>query len=222
MTRSTKSATAGEAARAVDLQIKHVNVTVNRSGFVFNPTNCDPMSITGSLSSAEGASSTLLVPFQVTDCAALKFTPTFEVSTSGHTSRVDGASLHVKLTYPNTPQGSEANIAKAKVQLPVKLPARLTTLQKACTEKVFAANPASCPAASRVGEATARTPVLPVVLSGPAYFVSRGGAAFPELIVVLQGDNVTVDLHGETFISKRTSRPPRSARSPTSPSRASN
>ena len=42
-----------------------------------------------------------------------------------------------------------------------------------------------------------------MTLSGPAYFVSHGGAKFPELIVVLQGDNVTVDLHGETFISKK-------------------
>ncbi len=39
-------------------------------------------------------------------------------------------------------------------------------------------------------------------LNGPAYFVSHGGAKFPELVVVLQGDGVTVQLHGETFISK--------------------
>jgi hypothetical protein len=41
-----------------------------------------------------------------------------------------------------------------------------------------------------------------VELKGPAYFVSNGGAKFPELIFVLQGYGVTVDLHGETFISK--------------------
>jgi len=34
------------------------------------------------------------------------------------------------------------------------------------------------------------------------YFVSYGGAKFPEAVIVLQGDGVTVDLHGETFISK--------------------
>jgi hypothetical protein len=51
-----------------------------------------------------------------------------------------------------------------------------------------------------VGRARAITPILPVPLSGPAYFVSHGGAKFPELIVVLQGYGVTVYLHGETFI----------------------
>ncbi len=34
------------------------------------------------------------------------------------------------------------------------------------------------------------------------YFVSHGGAKFPELIIVLQGYGVTLDLHGETFINK--------------------
>ena len=58
------------------------------------------------------------------------------------------------------------------------------------------------PPGSRVGTATATTPVLPVHLEGPAYFVSHGGAKFPELIIVLTGEGVTVDLHGETYISK--------------------
>jgi hypothetical protein len=34
------------------------------------------------------------------------------------------------------------------------------------------------------------------------YFVSHGGAKFPELIVVLSGYGVTVQLHSETFINK--------------------
>ena len=45
------------------------------------------------------------------------------------------------------------------------------------------------------------TKLLPVPLEGPAIFVSHGGEAFPSLEVVLQGDNVTIDLVGATFIS---------------------
>jgi hypothetical protein len=186
----------------IPLRIKHVNFTTTRSGFTFNPTNCDPMGVTGSIASAEGSSSAVSIPFQVTNCATLAFKPGFKVSTSGKTSRANGASLNVKLTYPKAPFGSQANIKSVKVDLPKQLPSRLTTLQKACPAKTFEANPASCPVASIVGHATAITPLIPVPLTGPAYFVSYGGAKFPELVIVLQGYGVTLDLHGETFISK--------------------
>jgi hypothetical protein len=182
----------------IPLQIKHVNVNINRPGFTFNATNCNPLQITGDLLSTEGVTSTLQVPYQVTNCAVLAFKPKLEASTSGKASRAGGASLHVKLGYPAGPY--DANIAKVKVELPKALPSRLTTLQKACTAAVFDANPAACPAASIVGHATATTPVLPVPLEGPAYFVSHGGEAFPSLIIVLQGYGVTVHLVGSTFI----------------------
>jgi hypothetical protein len=186
----------------VPFQVKEINVDINRPDFVFNPTSCNPMAVAGTLSSTEGAVSRQSYHFQVTNCAALAFKPSFKVSTSGHTSRMDGASLSVKLSYPNTPQGTEANIARVRVELPRRLPSRLKTLQKACPAATFEANPAGCPANSIVGHAKAITPILPVPLEGPAYFVSHGGEAFPSLIVVLQGYGITVDLVGTTFISK--------------------
>ncbi len=184
----------------IPLEIKHINVSINRPDFTFNPTNCSPLAITGSLGSSEGSTSALSVPFQITNCAVLAFTPKLTASTTGKTSRVDGASLTVKLGYPAGPY--DANIAQVKVELPKQLPSRLPTLQKACTAATFDANPANCPSASIIGHATATTPVLPVPLTGPAYFVSHGGEAFPSLIIVLQGYGATVDLVGSTFISK--------------------
>jgi len=184
----------------IPVQIKRVNVLINRPGFTFNPTNCSALSLTGSIESDEGASKALAVPFQAANCAGLAFKPSFTVATAGKTSKANGASLSVKLSYPKAPFGSQANIAMVKVDLPRELPSRLTTLQKACLAKTFEANPASCPAASIVGHAKVVTPLLPVPLSGPAYFVSHGNEAFPSLTIVLQGYGVTVDLIGSTFI----------------------
>src|SRR5580692_2062631 len=206
LTITTNTAGEGHAIPSViegfPLDIQHVNVLINRPDFSFNPTSCNAMKLTGQINSSEGASAPVEVPFQAANCANLGFAPKFAVSTQGKTSKADGASLTVKLTYPKAPFGSQANIKQVKVELPKVLPSRLTTLQKACTAGQFEANPAGCPAASIVGHAKATTPLIPVPLEGPAYFVSHGGEAFPSLIMVLQGYGVKLDLVGTTFISK--------------------
>ncbi|HEY5344018.1 MAG TPA: hypothetical protein VIJ66_10240 [Solirubrobacteraceae bacterium] len=188
----------------IPLQVKVVNATIDRTEFIFNPTNCSKLAIAGTLSSSEGASAAVSTPFEAANCATLPFKPTFTVSTQGKTSKADGASLNVKLTSKGGPQagGGEANIRAVKVDLPKQLPSRLTTLQKACTEAQFNANPAGCPAASDVGTASALTPIFSHPLTGPAYFVSHGGAAFPNLEIVLQGEGVTLILDGNTDIKK--------------------
>ncbi len=186
----------------VPLRLQRITVDIDRPGFMFNPTNCAEQQITATVSGSQQAIASVGSPFAAAGCKSLAFKPKFQVSTSGKTSKAGGASLDAKLSYPAGSVGSEANIARVKVDLPKQLPSRLTTLQKACTAQTFEANPANCPAASIVGIVKANTPLLPVELTGPVYFVSHGGEAFPSLIVVLQGDGVRVDLTGSTFISK--------------------
>jgi hypothetical protein len=182
----------------VPLRIQTVNATIDKQGFMFNPTNCDQQQVTGTITSAQGATASVSSPFAVTGCAGLPFKPVFTASTQGKTSKANGASLVVKVAQ----KPGEANIHKVNLQLPLILPARLTTLQKACTEAQFNTNPAGCPAASVIGTATAITPVLSVPLTGPAYLVSHGGAAFPDVEFVLQGQGVTIVLDGKTDIKK--------------------
>jgi hypothetical protein len=197
-----------QSVDGVPLRLKTVNVTVDREGFMFNPTDCEASKVNGTIASTQNDSVAVSSPFEAINCASLPFKPSFTASTQGNGNFNDnGASLDVKIATHQGPSANpavaaEANIAKVDVQLPLALPSRLTTLQKACTEGQFAANPAGCPAASDVGTAVAHTPVLPVALTGPAYLVSHGGEAFPDLDIVLQGDGVTIDLVGHTQIRK--------------------
>jgi hypothetical protein len=186
----------------IPIKLRRVDVDINRPSFTFNPTSCEHLQVDATLTSTQGASVPIADPYQVTNCATLKFTPKFTVSTSAKTSKANGASLTAKVTEPSESQGAQANITKVKVELPLQLPSRLTTLQKACLASVFEANPAACPPASFIGHAVVRTPILSVPLEGPAVFVSHGNEAFPSLTIVLQGNGITIDLVGSTFISK--------------------
>jgi hypothetical protein len=160
------------------------------------------MSVNGEAISTQNQTAVVSNRFQAGGCQDLPFKPSFTASTQGKTSKANGASLTVKVIQ----QPGEANIHKVSLTLPTILPARLTTLQKACTEAQFAANPAGCPPGSFIGTAKAITPILNVPLTGPAILVSHGGAAFPDVVFLLQanerGGTIRIDLDGKTDIKK--------------------
>jgi hypothetical protein len=183
----------------VPLHLRGLSVAINKPNFLFNPTYCGGLSTNSVLGAIQGASTAPVTPFGVTSCTSLPFKPAFAASSPTAPSRANGASLIVSYTQPQ----HQANIKSVVATLPKELPSRLTTLHNACVEKVFAAgtNYKSCPAGSKVGSATVKTPVLPEPLTGPAYLVSHGGAAFPDLDLILEGDHgVKVILEGNTNI----------------------
>lgn len=184
----------------VPLELKHLYVNINRANFTINPTNCERRTITGSVASAEGALSPVSVPFQVGECGALRFQPEVLVTAGGHSSKKDGENVSFKISYPQGALGSEAWFREAKFVIPKQLPSELKTIQQACPAATFEANPTNCPVHSKIGEAIVHTQVLPVPLTGPVYFVSYGNAQFPDVVMLLSGDNVNIKLTGETYI----------------------
>jgi hypothetical protein len=183
----------------IPLRLRGITVAINKQGYLINPTNCSVFQTESTLTSTFGATQTgLNSPFQVSNCGALAFKPSFKSKTSAKTSKANGASLETTLNIG----AGQTNFKSVMVQLPKQLPSRLTTLQKACPEAVFNANPFHCPSGSFVGGARANTPTLPGKLQGPAILVSHAGLAFPDLDLVMEANGVKVILVGNTKISK--------------------
>jgi hypothetical protein len=131
----------------------------------------------------------------------LKFAPKLTASIKGQASKKNGVAFYVNVTSAGFGQ---ANIHKVTLELPQVLPSRLETLNEACDAKIFEANPATCNPHAFVGKAIIHTPVLKSPLSGPGILVSHGGAAFPDLEFLLQGEGITLVLDGKTFINDKT------------------
>ncbi len=194
--RVTVSSSLPTIVGGAPIRLRALSVSIDRPGFLIDPTSCAPLSTDTTLSSTFGASGGVASPFEATGCGALRFRPSFRAFTKARTSRRFGASLRVTVSE----RPGDANIRSVAVMLPRKLVARLSTLKLACPASTFAAAPLSCPRDSSVGEVSASTPALPGTLRGPAIVVSHGGAAFPDLDLVLRGDGVTVILVGNTNI----------------------
>jgi hypothetical protein len=185
--------------KGVPTQIKQISVMVDRPGFQFNPTSCNRMSVSGSLAGSQGGSEAVSSPFQVANCAGLPFAPKLRASVDGKGSKANGVGFYVNLESPGLGQ---ANIHEVELQLPIALPSRLSTIQQACPDNVFEANPAACGEGSLIGRAVIHTPVLKNPLEGPAYLVSHANLAFPDVVFVLQGEGIKLILDGHTDIKK--------------------
>jgi hypothetical protein len=188
----------------VPIRMKSISVTVSKSNFLYNPTNCGPLATESTLSGytlVNGpitGTQLLSTPFSVGNCSKLHFKPKFSAASTAKTSKANGASLETTIGYT----AGQANLKSITVQLPIQLPSRLTTLQQACLAATFEVNPFNCPKGSFVGGARANTPVLPKKMTGPAILVSHSNLAFPDLDLVLEANGVRVILVGNTDIKK--------------------
>jgi hypothetical protein len=193
----------------VPLNIQKINVTVDRAGFMANPTDCSRKTIYSKVTSAHSAVEGL-TPFQVGGCASLKVDPKLTLDLSGKGQTKDGAhpQLDAHLTMPQTGQ---ANLKNVKVTLPLALALDPDNSQgdDLCEFEVGRQTIPACPARSIVGNATATTPLLDVPLTGPVYFVKnvrkdpktgRSIRTLPTLAIPLRGGGITLVLRAQSEV----------------------
>ena len=166
--------------QGIPLDLRSIVVNLDRPNFTRNPTNCNPLEVSGSAATLSGQSTSLLSRFQVGDCGALPFAPKLSLSLKGGTKRTAHPALKAVLTA----REGEANIAGAAVTLPRSEFLENAHIKTICTRVQFNAD--ACPANSVYGKARAFTPLLDKPLEGPVYLRSSNNK-LPDLVADLRG-----------------------------------
>jgi hypothetical protein len=167
----------------VPVSVRSLTLSLDRPGFGINPSGCDPRTVTANLTGSEGGHATATAPYQATDCAGLKYEPRFTASVDARGPK--GARNNPTLrTSIRIPEG-QSSTRRAQVILPKRMVLDLPAVKAVCTLAQAAAD--TCPKAAQIGTASARTPLLPVGLSGPVDLVQVQGSLLPGLRLSLDG-----------------------------------
>jgi hypothetical protein len=164
----------------IPIRTRQILVNLDRPGFALNPTNCDPLSVSATLSGDEGALAGASSRFQVANCARLPFAPKLSLRLTGGVRRRGHPAIHAILRT----QPGEANSRAISVTLPSNELLDNAHIHTVCTKVNFASH--ACPAGSLLGHATITTPLLDLPLTGNAYLRSSG-SGLPDLALDLGG-----------------------------------
>ena len=166
--------------QGIPLRLRTMDVSIDQSGFLFNPSTCDPADITGTIGSVVSDSAAFSDPVQMTGCSALPFNPTVTV-TPGTTQADSPSGLTVDVQLPP----NSADLQSATVQLPAGMTidpsVAANPLLQICTDAQFAAgtnNPVTCPSGSQIGTVRIDTPLLSTPLTGAIYIGAQTGSTF--------------------------------------------
>jgi hypothetical protein len=182
----------------VKLDLRTINVNVNRKQFMHNPTNCAKQATTGFLNGGGGdptntaawSSYKVSAPYQAAKCKKLGFKPKLHTRllAKGNTSRAK----HPKLRAILEARSGDANVLRNALALPHALFLDQGNIRTVCTRVQLAAK--KCPKAAVYGHAEAKSPLLGKKLKGPVYLVSSNHE-LPDLVADMRGQ-VNIQLYG--------------------------
>jgi hypothetical protein len=181
----------------IPLRLRRLAVTVDRPDFLVNPTNCDPLSIAGVVTSTSGTQAAVSSPFHVGGCDKLGFSPKLTMKFTGGKSHTKKGT-HPGLVATVTPVAGQANIKTTTVTLPASITLDANNLPQLCSQAD--AQKRACPASSAVGSAKVTTPLVNGTLSGPVYLVSGGPGGLPSLLGALSGP-IDISVHADSAFS---------------------
>jgi hypothetical protein len=188
--------------QGIPLQVRSVNVAVDKPGFMLNPTSCAPKQIRARVSSQQGAGADVSSRFQAGGCGSLPLKPKMTIAVGGRGRTRANTTVPFTATLTQTP--GQTNLRQVAVNLPFSLASRLEAVATSagCTPEVFDAERCTVP----VGEATAVSPLLRDPLRGKVFLVRNPARRLPDLMVRLRAtgwtSGIVIDLTGHVKIER--------------------
>jgi hypothetical protein len=179
----------------VPIAIRVLDLTLDRPGFIRNPTRCGDHTVTALLESTVGGAAQAAANVTVTGCDRLAFGPQLSGTIGPLVSSPVGSVAPVTVAI-KLPDG-HATMRRVVTTLPRALEPNIRALGRACP--AAQADAGTCPASSIAGQAQAVTPLLAEPLSGPVRLV-KGTGALPVLRVELGGP-LSVTLTGTVALT---------------------
>jgi hypothetical protein len=186
----------------VKLDLRSIDVNIDRAKFMRNPTNCAAGATSGVINGgganpadlAAFSSYAVNAPFQATECNKLAFKPKLFTRLFGPTERAKNPRIRAILEA----REGDANVARTALTLPHALFLDQSHIRTVCTRVQLASR--TCPKGAVYGQAEAKSPLLDKKLKGPVYLVSSNHQ-LPDLVADLRGQ-VNIQLYG-VISSKR-------------------
>lgn len=180
----------------VKLDLRSINLDIDRNQFAINPTNCAAQATTGAINGggadptnpATFSSYAVNDPFQATECNKLGFKPKLKVKLNGPTKRAKNP----RLTAILSSKKGQANVLRTALTMPHSLFLDQGHIGTVCTRPQLASH--TCPKGSVYGHAEAKSPLLSDKLKGKVFLVSSNHE-LPDLLVDLRGQ-VEIYLRG--------------------------
>jgi hypothetical protein len=176
--------------QGVPISPRLTTVTIDRAGFMRNPTGCGHRRSSGVFEGVGGGSVTTHAAFDLTACKTLRFSPKFSVTLGAKGKTGFGA--HPPMTTTITQPAGQSAIGRAHVVLPHAIATNPTGLNQACSQADFDAN--RCGRLARVGTATAVSPFVAGRLRGPVWIVKQP-RGLPNVVAQLRGP-LSIDVVG--------------------------
>lgn len=193
------SASIPQFEEGVPISPRLTSLTVDRSGFMRNPTACGKRSHSGVFDAVGGGSLTTRAAFTLTDCRALGFSPRISVKLGARGQTATNA--HPQMTTVIRQGSGQSAINRARVLLPRAIRANLTGIGAACTQEAFDAG--RCSRNANGGTATAVSPLVDAPLRGSVWLVRRERGQLPKLVAKLTGP-LDIEITGYPDVSDET------------------
>jgi hypothetical protein len=204
------TATLPAAFKGFPLGLRRLQMTIDRKDFLLNPSGCDARSFDLAVAAVDGTPGTGSGPFAASGCDKLRFRPQVHTSIEDPDAKAANGQppLQTEITKPST----DAALADVTLLVSAAMQANPATLSDGiCKPAQLAAD--ACPPATRVGTASAVSPLLQDRLTGPVYLSDIGtpapdepGVELPYVSVVLKAPGVSLRLDGQLRLSPEAGR----------------